>query len=188
MLVRDDDRPIALRALELARANIGVVEVGNNAGAAVRAYQESCVPPLPAGSPWCAAVVRFRLKQAATALGLVYDKTFPRTGWTPDYSRWAKQNNKWVSVSSARIMSEDGIKLVLKPGDLGLFYFSSLGRIGHIGVIEEVNDWGVVMIEGNTSPEPSYADEVERDGDGYYRKVRHWAEFGKFGGFVQIDF
>jgi hypothetical protein len=186
--MRNEDRPIALKALELARANIGVTEVGDNAGDAVRAYQESCIPPLPAGSPWCAAVVRFRLKQAATALGEVYDKTFPRTGWTPHYSRWAKANNAWVSVSSIRVLDARGIDRVLLPGDLALFYFSTLGRIGHIGVIEEVHDWGLITIEGNTNPEPDMASEVERDGDGYYRKVRQWGELGKFGGIVQINF
>ena len=56
------------------------------------------------------------------------------------------------------------------------------------GVVEDVEDWGITTIEGNTSPEPDYADVVERDGDGYYRKVRHWSELGKFGGFAQIDF
>lgn len=186
--MRDDNRPIALKALELARTNIGVVEVGENAGKAVQTYQQSCIPPLPVGSPWCAAVVRYRLKQAATALGKTYDATFPRTGYTPDYSLWAKNNNKWVSVSTVDAMDEHGLKLVLKCGDLALFYFASLGRIGHIGVIEEVHDWGVITIEGNTSPEPESSEHVEREGDGYYRKVRNWNEFGKFGGFVQVDF
>jgi hypothetical protein len=46
----------------------------------------------------------------------------------------------------------------------------------------------LITIEGNTNPEPEMSAEVERDGDGYYRKVRHWSEFGKFGGFVQIGF
>jgi hypothetical protein len=189
--MRDSQRPIALKALELAQANIGVTEVGNNAGAAVQAYQQSCVPPLPVGSPWCAAVVRFRFKQAATDLGLKYDLSFPRTGWTPDYSRWAKANAKWIDANTAKTFANKDISALrqaLKPGDLVLFYFSTLGRIGHIGVVEDVEDWGITTIEGNTSPEPDYADVVERDGDGYYRKVRHWSELGKFGGFVQIDF
>ena len=186
--MRKQTRPIALKALEFARANIGVTEVGNNGGDAVHAYQQSCKPPLPSGSPWCAAVIRFRLKQAATALGATYDATFPRTGWTPDYSRWAKENQSWVSMSSVKLLNEEDSGRVLLPGDLALFYFSSLGRIGHIGVIEEVHDWGIVTIEGNTSPEPDSSDQVERDGDGYYRKQRNWSEFGKFGGFVQIDF
>ena len=60
------DRPIAIRALENARLNLGIREEGNNAGKAVESYLASCVPPLPLGNPWCVAVVRFRLKQAAT--------------------------------------------------------------------------------------------------------------------------
>ena len=51
-----------------------------------------------------------------------------------------------------------------------------------------MHSWGVETIEGNTSPEPSDEGSVERDGDGYYLKMRVWDELGKFGGIVQVDF
>lgn len=181
-------RPIALLAVELAVANAGVQEVGENRGKAVEAYQASCVPPLRPGDPWCAAVVRFRLKQAATQLGLTYDTTFPRTGWTPDYSAWAKENGKWISNNILKSIGTDTLKKAVYPGDLVCFYMKSLGRIAHIGMIVQVESWGVVTMEGNTSPEPSDELSVERDGDGYYRKERAWAELGTWGGVVQVDF
>lgn len=185
--MRPTNRPIATKALELAIANIGVTEVGVNRGAAVEAYQASCKPPIPAGSPWCAAVVRFRMKQAATALGTTYDPTFPRSGYTPDWANWAKENGCWISVVDAKDSVANKTGRVL-PGDLVLFYIKPLGRIGHIGVIQSVHSWGCWTIEGNTSPEPSDAYAVERDGDGYFRKKRNWSELGTFGGVLTVNF
>jgi hypothetical protein len=182
------ERPIAELALKLAVANEGVIEEGINRGDAVEAYQKSCVPPLPPGSPWCAAVIRYRLKQAATKLGLVYDKTFPRTGWTPDYSAWAKANDKWITVNVLKSVGIDTLQKAVFPGDLVCFYMSHLGRIAHIGQVVAVHPWGLETIEGNTSPEPSDEGSVERDGDGYFFKTRTWAELGKFGGVIQLDF
>jgi len=69
-----------------------------------------------------------------------------------------------------------------------MFYFSQLGRIGHIGIVVEVQDWGVWTVEGNTSPEPSDEDSVERDGDGVFKKKRNWSELGQYGGFVLVEF
>lgn len=180
---RSTNRPIALGALKGAQANVGTQEVGDNGGPAVTAYLESCVPPLGPGHAWCAAFVRFRMKKAATELGLTYDTTFPRSAYTPDWSRWGKQNNKWLSLPI-----DDNERRLILPGDLALFYFSQLGRIGHIGIIESVQKSGLITIEGNTSPEPEDASEVERDGDGVYRKRRDWRELGTFGGIIMVDF
>lgn len=180
---RQTNRPIALGALAGARANVGVQEVGENGGPAVTAYLASCVPPLEAGAPWCAAFVRFRMKKTATDLGITYDKTFPRSAYTPDWHRWARQNNKWIG----RPFDEEK-RALIRPGDLALFYFPALGRIAHIGIIEQIFSWGIVTIEGNTSPEPEDEDEVERDGDGVYRKRRMWSELGQYGGILMVDF
>jgi hypothetical protein len=57
-----------------------------------------------------------------------------------------------------------------------------------MGVVDKVGDWGVHTIEGNTSPETDDAEYVDRDGDGYYPKVRNWSELGSKGGFIALDF
>lgn len=183
-------RPIATTAASDAINNIGVVEVGDNRGKAVETYLESCVPSLGPGHPWCAAFVRYRMKAAATKLGTTYDTTFPRSAYTPDWASWAKQNGKWIPVSDLYDGTVGGkdVKQVILPGDLALFYFSQLGRIGHIGIITSVRKTGLMTVEGNTSPEPEDASEVERDGDGVYRKNRKWTELGKFGGILLVDF
>lgn len=183
-------RPIATTAAADAINNIGVVEVGNNAGKAVETYLASCKPPLGPGHPWCAAFVRYRMKAAATKLGMVYDESFPRSAYTPDWASWAKQNGKWIPVSELYdgTVGDKDVKQVILPGDLALFYFSQLGRIGHIGIVASVRKTGLITIEGNTSPEPEDASAVERDGDGVYRKNRRWTELGKFGGILLVDF
>jgi hypothetical protein len=178
----DAKRPIATLAVELAKANCGIVEVGENRGKAVEAYLASCIPPLPPGNPWCVAHVRYRLKQAATQLGLVYDESMPRTGYTPDYYNWAVENDKWVSKTRA----ENNPKLI-RRGDLCLFYFSTLGRHAHMGMVVEYDGEKLIAIEGNTSP-PNTGTNVDRDGDGLYLKYRTLKSLGSKGGFVRLDF
>ena len=175
-------RPIATLALELALKNVGVQEEGNNAGRAVGSYLASCIPPLPAGNPWCVAHVRYRLKQAATQLGIVYDETMPRTGYTPDYYNWAVENNKWISRKKAEERPE-----LIRPGDLCLFYFSQMGRHAHMGMVVDATTNGISTVEGNTSP-PKIGTAVEREGDGLYKKYRSFASLGSKGGFVLLDF
>lgn len=187
---RVNSRPIAATAASDALENIGVQEEGHNSGKYVKAYLASCVPPLTEGSPWCAAFVRYRMKAAATRLGLTYDSTFPRSGYTPDWANWAKKNNRWIPVSELYdgMVGDKNVSDVILPGDLALFYFSQLGRIGHIGIIASVRKTGIITVEGNTGPEPEDAHAIEREGDGVYRKDRKWTELGKFGGILLVDF
>lgn len=172
------NRPIALKAAAEALDNIGVVEDGENRGKWVETYQAAV--GIPPGSPWCAAFVRYRLERAAAALGTTVPKSFPDSGWTPDYANWAKANGFWVPVADA----QNG---VINPriGDLACFYFAAKQRIAHIGIVVQRKDWGVITVEGNTgSDDPG---EVNRDGDGVYRKLRTWSELGKLGGFARIN-
>lgn len=187
---RPSSRPIATLMVSQALANLNVVEEGDNRGKAVETYQASCVPPIPPGSPWCAAFVRYRMKQAATMLGTTYDNAFPRSGYTPDWANYAKRTGKWISVSDCYdgLIGETQISQAILPGDLALFYFSQLGRIAHIGIITKVRKSGLITVEGNTSPEPEDDGLVDRDGDGVFRKDRKWTELGKLGGILMVDF
>ena len=173
-------RPIAERAAAEALANVGVVEVGENRGKFVETYQRAV--GIPPGSPWCAAFVRFRFEAAAKALGLTLPDGFPDSGYCPDYQAWAKARGLWVPVASA-----EAEPFQVRPGDLALFWFSAKNRVAHIGIVVEPGQtWGAITVEGNTGPERG--EEVERDGDGVYRKRRDWAELGARGGFVRMNF
>ena len=170
-------RSVAKYALDKAKANVGVVEVGENAGVHVRKYQKACNPPLEAGAPWCAAFMVYRFKQAFEALD-IEPGNFPTSGYCPDWQWWAKHSSRWINVDDAE--SEPSI---LEPGDVCLFWFAPKGRVAHIGIVESVHDWGCYTIEGNTGPEIGT---VNRDGDGVYRKKRNWNEFGSAGGFIRM--
>ena len=176
-------RPIALRAAKEAVDNVGVQEVGNNAGKAVETYQQACIPPIPVGSPWCAAFVVYRLRNAAHDLSLDIPADYPRSGYVPDHGNWARKAKKWLPVNDAHV---DYSKV--RIGDLACFWFAPLTRLAHIGIVTGVFSWGVYTVEGNTSPEAEDEDKVEREGDGVFRKVRTWHELGINGGFINIDF
>jgi hypothetical protein len=171
------DRTIALRAIADAERNVGVHEVGgNNHGPAVEIYQHSV--GIPPGQPWCAALVWYRLATAALWTDRTLPSWIPRSGYTPTWANAARANGHWLPVATARGGSKRP-----RRGDLVCFYFASLGRIAHIGIVAEVRADGVVTVEGNTSPDGG----VDRDGGGIYRKMRTWSELGKYGGFILLD-
>jgi hypothetical protein len=177
------NRPIAMQMIRNALMAVGTQEEGENSGDEVEFYLSQCKPQIGVGSPWCAAFVRAMMKTAATQLSLTYDSAFPRSGYTPDWANYAKKNSLWVPVSAIK----DGTA-VPRKGDLALFYFSQLGRIGHIGIVIDVHPTYMWTIEGNTSPEPEVDGIVDRDGDGVYKKNRQWNELGKFGGILRVNF
>lgn len=63
------------------------------------------------------------------------------------------------------------------PGDVAFVYYASLGRIGHVGVVERVDGDYVVTVEGNTNLDGS------RTGIGVYRHRRRWRNGGTLRGF-----
>jgi len=109
------NRPIALRAAKEAIDNIGVQEVGDNRGKAVETYQASCIPAIPPGSPWCAAFVVYRLRNAAHDLALEIPADWPRSGYCPDHGNWARRPKNWLSVKDAGAEPRQ-----VPPGGFGL--------------------------------------------------------------------
>jgi hypothetical protein len=172
---------VAINAADEALANVGVVEVGDNRGTAVEIYQSSTIPPVPPGSPWCAAFVVYRLRRAAQKLGIVIPASWPRSAYCPAHGAWARKHGYWISVAEA----EADPSLITK-GDLVCFWFAPLNRLAHIGIVTVVHPWGIKSVEGNTSPEMEDEDQIQRDGDGVYRKARAWRELGINGGFIKI--
>ena len=164
--------PIALRAAADAEANAGVREMGGeNHGKYVEVYLRSV--GLGPGAPWCAAFVYYRLKEATRELGLQLPDGFPASGYCPDYEAWAKRNGVWLPPASRPMR-----------GYLCLFYFPAKQRVAHMGIVVKPLKMGFWTVEGNTGPEGN----VNREGDGVYRKLRRAASLGKLGGFVRLEF
>lgn len=102
----------------------------------------------PLASAWCAAFVLGCLREAADPRKVVH---------------------------SARVQTMvDGGTLVdakkAKTGDLVVFWFQSLGRYAHIGLVESVEKGVLVTIEGNTIADNTTGD--TREGWGVFRKRR----------------
>lgn len=147
-IVRSQDHQ---RIVEIAQSQIGIKEAtGNNDGVQVEKYLTTV--GLKKGQPWCAAFFSWIFKQAG------YDR--PNTGWSPQLFP-AARNVKTAS-----------------PGLAFGIYISSLNRIAHCGVVEQVNGTWVMGIEGNTNVSGS------RDGDGVYRKLRHIKTIHRFADWI----
>lgn len=115
------------RIVRIAKAEVGVKELGNNDGKRVRAYLSYTGINTPA--PWCAAFASFCFKEAG------FEQ--PRSAWSPSL------------FPAGRIVKEP------KPADVFGIYIKSLRRIGHCGILIEMrNDWARV-VEGNTSVDGS---------------------------------
>ena len=168
--------PIALRAAADAEANVGVHEEGGeNRGRWIAIYLQEA--GLPAGEPWCAAFVIYRLRRAAERVGRPLPADFPQSGECAAYKNWARKNGVWMARSSRP-----------QRGDLCLFYFPARRRVAHIGiVVKPLLSRAFWTVEGNTGREGGGVG-VIRDGDGVYRKLRHPENLGRFGGYVRLGF
>ena len=175
--------PIARRAAADARTPevLSVRETGgNNRGKYVETYLKAA--GASPGDPWCAALQFYRLLVAAKELGLKLPSDFDPRAYTPDWKNYALRNKLWIPVQTA----QEAPLHTLQTGDMALFYFSNLGRIGHIEVVEEVHDWGCLTVGGNTGPDKGAT--VERAGDGVYLKKRTWSQLGARGGYARLPF
>jgi len=157
-LIQDVNHEPYQRIVAAAQKEIGTREASvPNTGQKVSAYLRYA--GIKTAAPWCAAWVSYVFGQAG------YSQ--PKTAWSPDLFPASRQ------VGEAR------------PGLVLGIYYSSLGRIGHCGIVESLRGEYVNSIEGNTSAAN------ERDGDGVWRKVRHkrsircyadWIKGQKLGG------
>lgn len=122
---------------------------GSNRSPEIDAWLQAVHAPLK--EPWCAAFV--------TAMGVAVDP-----GWQVPRSASVRAMAEWA-----------GSRLKDKPaaGDLILFYFPSLGRYAHVGIVTAVGAADVSRvrtIEGNTVPEGAPGD--QREGFGVFERTR----------------
>lgn len=117
-------------------SQVGVVErTGNNDGLDVEKYLSYV--GLPAGNPWCAAFVAWNLGEAGI--------DNPRSGWSPSY----------FTAGSTVYARGSAVNHVPRMGDVFGIYFSSLGRIAHVGFVHSWSGSWAVTVEGNTNDDGS---------------------------------
>lgn len=137
------------RLREVYRGEIGMCEQGgNNRGKRVGEYLS--VTGLGEGYAWCAAFVCWSLENASFV--------HTASAWSPTTSLY----NVVYSKGETFPVSEDGLVFGL--------YYSTLGRIGHTGFIDEIHQDYSYTVEGNTS------DGKVREGDCVHRLKRpNWS-------------
>jgi len=124
-------------ALSVARTQLGVHEVGTNAGPKVEAYLRAA--GVGSGNPWCASFVTWSLEQTGHHM--------PGTGW-------AAVTN-WVGAAENH---QHGLQIVdaahARPGDIVAYdwgHDGDFGSDGHIGFLDsKVDPSGhFTAVEGN---------------------------------------
>lgn len=123
-------------ALSVARSQLGVQEVGTNAGPKVNEYLGSA--QVSSGNPWCAAFVTWSLQQTGHEM--------PGTGWAAVAT--------WVNAAQN---GQHGLQLVdaahARPGDIVAYDWggdSNFGSDGHIGFLDSRVEGGrFTAVEGN---------------------------------------
>lgn len=132
-------------------SQVGVKEAtGKNDGKEVEAYLAAT--GLTKGNPWCAAFCAWCLDQASVPN--------PHSAYSPDWFR----SRVIYSLSVSR--QNNSSKAQPQQGDIFGIYFSSMGRVAHVGFVHEWGNTWIQTVEGNSN------DDGSRDGDGVYRKRR----------------
>lgn len=134
--------------VEKAKDQIGVKEKGDNRGAKVSQYLAST--GLEPGYAWCAASINWIYQQCDV------ETPDSKAAWSPAWFPTDKTIYKHNLVEA----------MPPQPGDVFGIYFSSKGRIAHVGIIERQSKGYFITLEGNTNKAGG------REGQGYYRKRR----------------
>lgn len=103
------------------------------------------------GAPYCASFVSWVLREAGIA-------NAPNSAWSPDMV--ARNNVLYKNI---------------RPGDVFGLYFSSKGRVAHVGFVKNP-DYSSALVqttEANTSPTAGHGSATDRDGDGVWNKLRN---------------
>lgn len=130
-------------------SQVGVKEkTGKNDGEQVEEYL--AVTGLGKGNPWCAAFCAWCLTKA--------EVKNPKSAYSPD---WFRSNLSYKSTLPSNHSTSAPTK-----GDVFGIYFASMGRVAHVGFVQDWGDQWVQTVEGNSN------DNGSRDGDGVYRKRR----------------
>jgi len=141
------------RVIAVAASQVGITEAtGNNDGEPDK-YLAS-VGLAGSHAPYCAAYVYWVGQQA-----LGERNPYPKSAWSPS------QVAGGVRVTEAT---------VIKGGETFGIYFPSKKRIGHTGLIERRDGASFITLEANTSANAAVGSAADREGQGVFRKRRHW--------------
>lgn len=147
----DDIRQLLLKNLD---KQLGIREIpeGSNRGKLIDIYNKHVGNSL--GDPYCAAFVSYNLDSVGV--------DNPRSGWSPNYAL------KKDIIYKAKNTNNKS----LKAGDVVSYYYSNLGRVGHVGFYLKTDVNGYIITEEANTNSSSSVGTIERDGSGVYKKKR----------------
>lgn len=162
---------LRMKLVDIARAEVGVVEVpkDSNKGSRVQQYQRATNLG-GTGWPYCAAFVCWCVKEwlrdGAVRKALNLRTLAAAEAWRPKTAA-AFGFHTWAADKGLLIMS-DSMDHTLHTADIMTFDMS------HVGLVTDDTGAYVSTIEGNTGASGS------RDGGGVWAKTRHRSEARKF--------
>lgn len=140
------------KVLTVAKSALGWREkTGNNDGENIDRILTAC-GLAGTRSPYCACFVVYCYQEAGVG------SKIPRSAWSPDMVK----NPSWIL----------GHGETPRPADVFGIYFASKGRVAHAGLIEKWGNGTAVTIEGNTGPDAAQGSDLDREGEGVYRRWR----------------
>lgn len=162
----DTPNKLLSEVLEIARSQIGTMEVppGSNRGPQVNQYLASV--GLPPGNYWCATFVYWCFDQASKRL----QRRNPliRTGHV--MTHWNKTTGRKILVADAANKPS-----LVRAGHI--FILNTGGSSGHTGLVEKVEGGFIQTIEGNTN------DNGSSEGIGVFRLQRKILKINR--GFIE---
>lgn len=123
--------PQSSELIRYAESYLWVREIKPNRSPEIDSMNMAVKAPL--GSSWCASYASWVYNH--------FNIINPNSAWSPNFG--LKQDCIWQYKQNNTVK--------LKPGDAVTFYYSNLGRIGHVGIITQVYDDYVITIEGNSN-------------------------------------
>lgn len=149
---------LLVEVLDVASKEVGVREVGNNAGPRVEQYQKSV--GISRGDAWCVAFVYWCFQTAAANKGVTNPmQKNCRTGGVLDL--WNRARVADIPTISTEQALDNPARV--KPGMV--FIISTGGGKGHTGLVSRVVGNRLETIEGNTN------DGGSREGIGVFRRT-----------------
>jgi hypothetical protein len=164
------ERNTRANVLESAKRWIGVRELtGNNDHPMITKSMKLCGLRGDKKYPWC-----------ASSHSEIFDNAMLSTVISARVVDWFKSNVIWERKWSTPIPDR-----YIRPGMSVGFFYERLNRYGHIGLLVHKSSKYAYTYEGNTSSKGQFDPEtfenveevgtgVNRDGDGFYPKVRPW--------------
>lgn len=150
---------LAEKVVATAIGEVGAKEVGTNSGRRVKGYLASC--GLEEGAPWCACFMHWCFRESDKIIEPHKDFALA--------AKWATKGEVFRKGQEDMYWSGElghPFQRISMNGDTFTLFYSSLRRIGHVGMVIGEDEDYLTTIEGNTNSGG------DREGEGVFKRKR----------------